>query len=542
MKQLVFISLLLSAYQMFGINKPVNLLNVCLNTSDSTVSLSWKSSPDDCASFTKHEIFGRKLNNPYAVYGEIFLFGIEAYTFKISDFDPSWSFFIKTSSDCSGDLSFYSDTIKMDLLRPSLMGIDSVSISPQNQLMVGWQKSKDADAWGYRLYKNTGGINDSIFNTLSTFALLKRNIYAYIGLAPYDSCKLFAPISTPHKATKLNGIVKGCEENIQLSWSLYEGWPIGKQNILLDTGNGIFYTYQILDGQQNSLLLENFPRGKTIRAYLRSYKSSALISSSSNIIQLETKNLRKPQNPLILRVSTVSNDSVLIELGKLRLQHDAYWKLNINSQAVASGENIYTDSVLYFINENIGLRKNLFQLVSYNNCDELTGISKIHQNILLTVDGQQLKWNDYVGWQSIEQSYLQFQEGFTWNNMLVLNENTKNLIETKTQLYRVKQNNGTLSSYSNRISNLAPFAVFYPNSLNAHSQNNKLVFYGPNIDLVKSRGKVYNRWGQLIGDFALSEPNFFAHEYPAGVYHLYLFLVDPGGKKKTEHQALYIIK
>ncbi len=541
MRQLVFITFLLQAKLLLGINGPVKLMKVCLNTADSSVSLLWKKNQDNCNAFKKNEIWGKKPTSLPILLDEVYSNDIETSSFKIPDFDPDWIFFIKTYSDCSGSNFFVSDTLKMDLQRPAAMPIDSVSIDTSGRLLVGWQKSKDKDTYGYRLYKNQGGINDSIFNSLYTYAYLDAHQFSFIGLAPYDSCSLFAPISMPHRAAKLSASIQGCGENIQLTWTTYRGWAVQRQEILIDSGGGQFYLYAVLGEQETDHLLENFPRGKTIRVLLRSYRSGGAMSSSSNTLRLTTQNLRKIQYPKILRVSTVSNDSLLVELAPLSLKNQSYWSLRLNGESTISGNQIQTDSLVFLNKTDLGLVQNKIQLATYNTCDEIVGISKIHQNIVLVAENKTLSWNNYQGWPQIDQSHVLVKEGSTWNFLGTSNQGFQISNEKSGLAYRIQQSFNGFSSFSNTVVPNEPFALFFPNSLNPASNNHQLVFYGPNMNLQESTGHIYNRWGNRVASFPLSEPQFSARDFPTGVYQMILFLVNKRQKKKTQQASLYIL-
>ncbi len=155
---------------LFGINSSVTPLRACLNNNDSIITLSWSNPTDVCLSFVKHRLYARENANAFQPIAEITNYATTSFQYKLPNLNNNWQFYWVTLTACNGIDSFTSIITSIDLNKPPIIALDSVSIDLATQkLIAGWQPNPASDTKGYRLYEYKSGINDSIADTSARF-------------------------------------------------------------------------------------------------------------------------------------------------------------------------------------------------------------------------------------------------------------------------------------------------------------------------------------------------------------------------------------
>ncbi len=132
-------------------------------------------------------------------------------------------------SDASGCIS--QSNIKGDSLfaKPKTQKIDTVSVLPNGQVLLGWTPSLSPDCSGYTIYQLIKGIKTQIAfvpginNTTYTFtSVTAKDSIVTFYIASNDSCNNISPISDDsYSSMLLTANYNVCARQTQLSWNAY---------------------------------------------------------------------------------------------------------------------------------------------------------------------------------------------------------------------------------------------------------------------------------------------------------------------------------
>lgn len=553
------------------------LSRICLNNNDTVATLSWTGFSNACFTFTKAEIWGRKQNEAFVFLSNIMSPNATDAPTKLPSLDQSWQFYILVIAPCFGTDTFYSDTLSIDISKPPLSEIDSVSILHHSQeLIVGWRSNPAPDVKGYRIYRYSGSINDSIGDT-NTLFFKPRSINALsapdLSIAAYDSCNLYSPISAPHRPIVLSiNNTSDCHDSISLAWSPYIGWGNDLNYSIFKSLNGALYS-NIYTGILSTFYDTGLRYGDSVCYFVRTSHPSKNFSSSSNIVcHQKWSPTPDPGFGLLLFSANNSDDAVRVVYSQTQSADIALSQVQIlgsgvnqtisRSQAqsnAAAGGFLYHElsfTIETSLPYSVSLR-------GFDKCGEPLSVPQQTQNTVLSLANETLQWNPFDLWDisiSAEQNILVNESRSTWNTLGVLTYsenlyNTENIDVKDYTCFRVAKDPpsagaGTplsecpidLTQYSNIVCRTGSLTAYVPSAISLGGQNNRLYVVGNGIDRDKSVLIVFNRWGEHLFRANLNTPWIPEPGINTGTYFYQATVWGFDGSKQNLHGPLYIIE
>lgn len=541
---------------------PVIPLRICVNINDSVATFEWNNGPDPCASLNHHRIYGRKNAD---TFGPMFLISsstLESITFKMPDLDPSWQFFWVSYYACNGIDSFISDTIIPDLIFPASTPLDSVSIDLGSQkLVAGWQKGASADTRGYRLYRYSNSINDSIDETgLLTYTFSQfADPFQQIALATFDSCFKYSYISDHHAPIRLTGSFDTCTKTATLNWTPYVGWVADRQAVFIQNNQQPYRELASLTSSSVAHLYDQVILGDSVCFFIRSFSGTK--SSSSNEVCFHTRKKIVPTKNYLLNLTVANNQHLEGQWEGAALEDVQTMDIlkSCNGGSPVVWKSMSPVSAFNLIDAGPDVQKDIcsYSFILKDNCDEILSTSNISHNILLNLNDKTLSWNAYNGWSGIVDNYQLFSNsGSTWNNTPFGSPFTYQLTLKETELPQVcfyveayegqNPDNNNQISRSNSVCHEGPFSVFSPNVIIPSGNNNRFVVKGVNINESLSNYYIYNRWGEILfrSEKITDEwyGDYMGSPVPPGLYFYVIEAFSNKGEKKTIKGEIRIIR
>lgn len=506
----------------------------CLNNSDSIVTLLWNKPSDNCSSFTSFSLYGR--DNSLSIYSFLRTynsFSLDNISFKVGNL-KNWEFYIVYNKACNGIDSIYSDTIIIDRTRPVLMDIDSVSIDLVSQKsIIGWSKNPSKDTKGYIVYHVTS-TNTNIKDTNSTYYEDKGSRNPTVSsirysIAAYDSCDNLSAISNSHSTMFLNQVYNACNKTIQLNWNNYVGWQVSNYAIFrkINTGNFELVGTVVSNINQFTYNFSNF--GDQYCFYIRAFKQGSSISSSSNIVCVNTNSITETNNSYIAKAS-VQNGAV--ELTLITESGKSLEKINIYKSEDNNNFNLwqtlnFTGGVIELIDNNVTTNSKSYSYFfsTIGPCNLIFDSSQVAKTILLDatlidLNNQLIGWNlynDFIKKTEKQEILLSNNENYNksspWNILNSLNNVSTNYQDKSTfsitqqklcYCVRAIENNPNINynrkdtSYSNIVCLNADPIIYFPNAIQLNGYNNVFKPQGVFINEEESSIQIFNRWGELI--------------------------------------------
>ncbi len=549
---------------LFGINSSVTPLRACLNNNDSIITLSWSNPTDVCLSFVKHRLYARENANAFQPIAEITNYATTSFQYKLPNLNNNWQFYWVTLTACNGIDSFTSIITSIDLNKPPIIALDSVSIDLATQkLIAGWQPNPASDTKGYRLYEYKSGINDSIADTSARFYSFYGNesVNRSITISTYDSCNLYSPISNPHTAMLLSGQIDTCLKTIALNWTPYQGWTTLTYTLMVNKNQKGYAVDSVLSF--NNRLL-NYPKiilGDSVCFYVRAHSDQG-ITSSSNQICFYTRAKEIPSLNYVNQVTVLNNTSIEINWNGEGLNDVKNIALNKSSNGNPPVVlNTFNNLLTFSYNDlDVEVNKtNYFYSVDLKDiCNTTLSTSNISNNIVLSLNDDQLIFNTYVGWAGVVEKYdLYAGESSTWNiRSTYTNPAPTSITDAEKALPMVcfyiealeinNPFNKNLTSLSNSVCYEGPFTYYVPNAIVPNGVNNYFSVVGVNIDTQLSRYSIFNRWGEIIFKSQNITDKWYA-DYQGktvqpGIYFYVLEIFSKDGERATKKGEIRIIQ
>lgn len=503
---------------------------VCLNNNDTIATIHWHMPNDACNSYQRTDIYGRRQSDPFQLLYSNQDVQQEQASIKLASLEQSWEFYIVLHSACNGLDSFVSDTVGLDLFKPPLNELDSVSVDFSSQkIIAGWQRNTAEDVKGYRLYSFSNSVNDSAGDTRTTFYEfidLSTASAPQITLAAYDSCNLYSAISAPHRIMRLTLIPKGdCSDSLGLSWTSYQGWSaVGRYEIYISR-NASAYA-QIGQTNNNLFMDTGIQYGDSVCYFIRAWHETLPVSSSSKKECFKRYAPQKDPDYRILNWSAHENGEEMI----LVRQRSFLTDITKEKVEIKRDKRSYFESV-EFDENTIGsllIAEKTYELSpaspieiavhAYDKCQQPLQTTDTFLNVVLVKeDNNSFSWNLLQGWPIYEKQTFQFSiDRFTWNTSGSLDaiDHKYSLPAAKVEerrCYRVKatksefgtapynsQGNIQLHNLSNVICVSGSFQYYLPNAISPGGVNQAFYVPGTGIDREKSELIVFNRWGEQV--------------------------------------------
>jgi gliding motility-associated-like protein len=546
------------------VTSPPKLLRACINYKDSTVSISWKAPIDICGSFTEYRIYAKENAGTYNLLDIIPDISVIEYPHKLSDQNTTWKYYITVLHLCNGLDSATSDTITVDVTKPPVAQLDSVSYSLDNQdIIAGWTKNPALDTRGYKIFDYSTNNADSIgITSLTSFTVSKNPATRFpTVITTFDSCNISSLRSEPHTPAFLSKTIDTCQREIYLSWQLYNGWNIiEKQNLLVSKNGSPFIVKETFSGSLNTFTYNDFILGDNLVFYVRSFTNAGLISSSSNQIKVETRALVVPDF-LYLETVSVTDIGDKIDISwhceniKDVIRYDIY-RSNDNvtfNQELSKTTNNPLDFSVTDPSADPNKQSYFYQVDAINKCEEVIIQSEISQSIFLTITPMN-DHNEYINWDGGVKEYWLTKKTTlsTWNTLesssttIIGDDYTDSL-----GCYRIVANESLnqyakqAQSLSNIVCSQLKLTAYVTTAINPNSDNNQFVVKGQGIDHDKSSFQIYNRWGEKIADMPTDQTwkgTFNGSPVQSGVYVYIVKLTGLLGETETQKGIVNVLK
>ncbi|MGZ5302936.1 MAG: hypothetical protein ACXWDO_02365, partial [Bacteroidia bacterium] len=232
------------------------------------------------------------------------------------------SYFLKYNFRCNGTWTEeFTDTITVDVVAPSVMDPDSISVGADGEIFIGWSPSNAADAKSYVIYRVDGTVNkiiDEVDGRFSTTYTDSKNSDAAnkaekYKMAPTDSCDNIAPIGNFHQSVFLKVSQDKCASEVYLNWSRYIGWKDGVEKYDIYYSTEKYFNYIKLGETINENFTAKFLPNKTeLYFFVRAIKKGdAKITSSSNRLPIITSFEDSTQFLYLSNVTFQKNANIL---------------------------------------------------------------------------------------------------------------------------------------------------------------------------------------------------------------------------------------
>ena len=468
------------------------------------------------------------------------------YSFEVSTCGDLLSFMVFSNQLSCPSISNITEGYFVDQTPPAIPEITSVSVS-NGHPQINWNPSTSDDTQGYILYQCQGAgvsIVDTIYGAAtSSFidqSVVSANQSGCYLLAAFDNCPNGNPPSPNTSPTGdvcncsilLSPLIQTqCSNDIEMSWTGYEGWSSGVLSYIIFHAEGIgnFVAVDTLPGSSLTYSHELQGFSDLNHSY---YVLAVGPNGNFSISNVRNITLNYPTPPAFQYISSIdvnTDNSIAIRVDSdpttaphtfILQQYDEYFEY---WQNVAYQDN----SVLpmTFLMDEYDPRYFVyhFRVAVVNECGDTVGYSNTARNILLEglvdddADVNVMKWNDYGKWPNgvfQYQVYRKVGENGVYSLLAARDSVANNHVDDVDTLY---QEDGiffyrvraigwesdlaldtTFMSWSNEIAMLQSPKVFVPNAIMINGVNNS---FGPVISfspLTRFEMFVYSKWGDVI--------------------------------------------
>ncbi len=446
--------------------------------------------------------------------------------------------YLVTLADQSGcqSVSNKNGGVYSDKFGPTRVDIDSVSVMPNGQTVVGYPSSVSGDCSGYYLYQVINNINTKIDSvpgknstvyTFTTSAATGSSVVFIV--APFDSCGNVGLLNNSHETMFLQTSYDRCKYETTLNWNPYLNLKGGVLEYrIYYSVNGS--AYQLVGKTtQTSFVHTGVDPSKNVSYFVRVINVPKTITSSSNRVNFFTDQTIAPDF-IYIRTATVLSDSkiqlrLLVDSVKLGNGFDIYRSndgnvfTKIAFVGSASGGNYsYEDGDV-----ETNKQSYYYKAVAKDSC----GNDRTQSNTVLSVNlkvandknylfHRKLSWNNYSGFGGGLAGYSIYRivNGTKAANPIAYtsggaNEYTDNIEEiaplgSKIE-YMVSAIEGIGNTFgimetanSNAAITYMEADVFIPTAFAPKGVNKVWKPVTHFVDKSDYNLKIYNRWGNLL--------------------------------------------
>jgi gliding motility-associated-like protein len=536
------------------------------------VIINWTNNTCPCGGLPTDSIYvsSNGINGPYRPLALIAA-GSTSYLQTIGNGDDTaYYYYMVANCGCAGFTSLHSDTISNR--NPQTPGINYVSVNPNGNTFISWQKGPSAQTFGYVIYQVVNGVDipiDTVYGRNDTTFIIKNssadNGSVSYTVAAIDSCGNIGPFNTlPQNTIYLTYAINSCAQTITLNWDTYNNWPGVQSYNIYDSINGAPSTFVATYGNDTLTgTIPNIVDQENICFWVVANEKGGGSYRSLSNLQCQLIHIMRPVTySYIQRITTVSNNQV-----------DMSFILNNNASLQGlilerSDDNIsfykiqylpipFPESPVLCSDKNIDAATTSFyyRLLAIDSCGDSTYSSSAN-NIVITgyafsTVNNEVFWNPFnfqygtLSDYNLYRTYnnLPYAIVFTADTPLYYKEYVGNLTPGSTNgafcyyiiaTDSVKYPNGmidTTTCQSNIICLDQELTILVPNAIVVPNGKNNLfkpefVFH----DINSYDMQIYNRWGGLIfetGDYNQGWNGTYNSEYvEQGVYAYTITVTD----------------
>jgi gliding motility-associated-like protein len=504
------------------------LQRACLNRVNSELTLLLRTGRDTCSGFKFYRLWGRTdALASFELLDQATDFNLLTWNVLLPN-KKRWELYVSAHYPCANKDSFKSNLLFIDDVPPSYVEPDSVSIDFISQHMIaGWTNPPETDVMGYSLFKVDGAGNNLLIDeqnvSFYSFEVADFNGQQSgnrLAIAAYDSCRNGGVISSFHSPVLLQTSVGPnylCDKRLQLNWTAYKGWDVGEYQVIIrdKSRNVVLKNTRVSGGTLNYVYPLPY-LDVTLDIYVRAYKSSGSVTSTSNRQTQFVADFIKPSKSTSLYFASVIDDNTISIEGYANPGDS----IDIQYQ---SGFNAWTSTRTYpmspgtFAFNHLGSRTQEslvnFRVIRYNRCDEPADSSLPIRTIFLEASDRSLNWNDNQQWALLSGSFdysIEKESNSSWSSVGRTFSNNFELPPFGSYWVRIKGESNLWSAekrgytYSNPIlvdlgfdSSLMD-TLLIPNAFTPEGINPNFKISNPAIQLGESQLSIYNRWGQLL--------------------------------------------
>ena len=317
--------------------------------------------------------------------------------------------------------------------------IDTVSVLPNGDLIIGWQPSPDVGIISYDIYyinPNTTA-KDSLdaVNSATTFyiipydTIVKYQITEIVVVANCGAGVGTSPFGANYPSPMaLTNQINFCSSSTTLNWTAYDDFNSGT-NVLYQIFVNINGSGFVLEGTTNSLTYtySGLVIGSTYQFFIRAIENNGIgpFTSSSNIVDVSGNFLKDPNFLYLFTATVIDSSQMFIQFyvdtaadikhyNIKRALTDVSNFSTISSVSDFNGMNPFVS----FYDETVDAKNNsyTYEIEAINQCNQSKITSNIAKTIKLTVvadiasSTNQLNWSYYDGWQGNVREYQVYRQ------------------------------------------------------------------------------------------------------------------------------------
>lgn len=461
--------------------------------------------------------------------------------------------------------------VLVDSTQPSAPILDSVTVTANNQVMLGFHETEPYMMAYIIYYINPNGVIplDTVYGQTFWIDPVINPTYdtREYRIAVLDSCaSASSPMTDKQSNIRLmSPTINACNKTASIQWSAYQNLinGINRYEVMLSGDMG--QTWQnIGTSNGNNFLIQNLNLNQNYIAYVRVVNNGGTVTASSNRINFIVAAEETQDFSYIRSVSVIDNQYIQI---KVLTSGDTLPFVTLTLQRSEDGiqyENFKTvnfkpGTANYIFNDSTAdFSRSLYYYRAFlvNECGTEVGQSNVSHNILLqgenNAQNNLLSWHDYENWNGGVSDYyimrrVESEELFNTINALtpsLINnypDDISSLYESGSKFYYYIEAHEGMNSYgfneislSNQITLIQPPSIYLPNAFRPLAANNN-VFRPVNsfVSLDGYRFSIFSRTGECI--FITTNPQegwdgcINGTVVPMGIYVWYLDYKLPDG-------------
>lgn len=471
---------------------------------------------------------------------------------------------------------------------PAAPLLDSVSVNhTNNSVIVGWSPSLSEDTRAYVVYRLENGVavsSDTVYGITSTShtitGLNPGNGPLSFSVAAIDQCNNLGEQSTIHTTLYLQHILYSCENRVQLSWNVYEGWGVSPQayRVFVSEDGQPYTPATQVAGTNTSATLFNLTPSSQYCYIVQAVAQGNGATSTSHRICFDADVQVLPGFSYVRKATVLDNGQAwshcyidnTSDLASYRVQRALYPGGNWGTIFEAP-----VDPAAVFLDYTDGTANTSGQSYQYrylliDKCELVAATSNPGRTILLNGlagDGyvNRLRWNSYAEWDAGVEAYRVLRSGRDMLQFLLLAETGTDTVfndpvigDTDSLLtfcYRVEavEAEGNAfgfrdTSRSNIVCITQRPTVYIPNTFRPSVPQGNNTFKAKGLYekiAADHEFRVFNRWGEEI--FYTADPQeawdgkYRSAYVPTGVYIYRLRFTLPDGELFDKKGAVLVI-
>lgn len=443
-------------------------------------------------------------------------------------------------SNIEGD--FFEDTTAPEI--PSIISVDVDSLS--NLAVIEWEAASAGDTDGYIIYECLNGftlILDTLWGQFNTTYTNPASSAGVSGpesytVASFDTCLVGNPPSPNTSPTSslcqrsmfLTASWFPCTEDVNLSWTPYEGWDQGISfyEVYVKVGANAPQLLDVVDGTTLNYTHVGITPGLSYRYFIKAYAALDPYDAISNVFELNTTQFLEPSYVYLASASVLEKNLVGLDLFLQAVPENFYFNLQRLDAPGEEWETIFVQvanntNFLQFTDPTALTSEQSYQyrIKVDDECGDSVMVSNLAETIFLSGLANSsnfvntLNWNEYGDWDtgiaqhSIYRSIDDGQPEVLIDNViasqLFYEDDVIDLLLTPGEFcYRVEARENpnflgiTGSSFSNQVCLTQEPKIWIPNAFIVYGINNEFKPVISFADFDNYQMIIYNRWGDAI--------------------------------------------